>query len=83
MCHINELKKKESGAGVVAVQGEDIYCRFFNITDVCYQIEVVFLTDSSDSDKVKTYTHMHVTHLCTHLLIYTYTRAHTHTDTHS
>lgn len=34
--------KKESGAGAVAVQGEDIYCTISNITDVCYQIEVVF-----------------------------------------
>ena len=39
---------------------------------MCYQTEVVFLTDSCDSDEVKTYTHMHVTHMCTH--VFTRTR---------
>ena len=33
------------------------------------------LTDSSDSEEVKTYTHMHATHLCTHLLTYTLTHS--------
>lgn len=70
----------------VAVQGEDIYCRIPNITDACQPVWGSLLTDSSDSDEVKTHTHMHVTHLCSHLLaLHTHTHAlfyaHTHTHT--
>lgn len=35
------MMKKERGADV-AVQGEGIYCRIPNVTDVYYQTEVVF-----------------------------------------
>lgn len=34
--------KKEGRATCAAVQGEDIYCRTVNITDVCYWIKLIF-----------------------------------------
>lgn len=76
----------------VAVQGEDIYCRVPNITDACQPIWGCLLTDSSDSDEVKTHSHAchtpvltpaRPTHTHTHSLLRTHTHTGCRTHVHS
>lgn len=71
---------KESGSGVVAVQGEDIYCRIPNTTDACYQVEVVFWLIPVIQTGWKLTC---MSHTCAHTCSPPRTRTHTHTHAHS
>lgn len=65
-------------SGVVAVQGEDIYCRIPNTTDACYQVEVVFWLIPVIQTGWKLTC---MSHTCAHTCSPPRTRTHTHSRT--